>query len=99
MNDWWWQADKRASEYVRETLRGEEPVQFHWVQKLTRPHLIQFVVEIKDAIDRWAVSDDRTELLEIIDAWEATAAVDADPEMSAHLLRPIEETEYVDWHV
>ena len=89
--------DERTVRYARETLRGELPEALAWIHLLTRPNLIIFIVELRAALERYGVTGDESELLELVDAWEATAAIDADEELADHLRLPRGKKEYVDW--
>ena len=89
--------EERAVEHARDSLRGELPEELAWIACLSRPHLMQFAIELYSALARLNLSGDRTEVLELLDAWEATAELDADPEAAAEILRPREENDYVEW--
>jgi hypothetical protein len=89
--------ERTVIQYAQRTVRGELPEEFDWVRDLTSEHLIQFAVELKDALARMGVSGSNAEVIELLDAWEATAEIDADPDLAASLQRPREERNYVDW--
>ena len=89
--------EDRTVECAREVLRGKQPETVAWVAYLSRPHLVQFAVELSEAVRRWAVLDDSEAIGELLDRWQATAELDAAPEVAEQILRPREEKEYVDW--
>jgi hypothetical protein len=89
--------EERAVEYARETLRGETPPAVGWIEHLSRSHLVQFAVELSEAVREWGVTNDRGPLIELLASWEATAAIDADHEVAEALLKPREMKDYVDW--
>ncbi len=89
--------DERAVMGARKTLRGQFPSGFEWVQSLKPSHLIQFTTELTEAMGRMGITGDNSEVIELLDAWQATSELDADPEDAADLLRPREEKEYVGW--
>ena len=93
-----WKEDERAAvEYARQALRGEPPAPLAWTENLSRPHLIQFAVEVRDALARMGVTGGQSDVIELLDSWEAVAELDAAPDVAERILRPREQKQYRDW--
>lgn len=58
-----------------------------WIGLLSDENLREFQSELES----------HPELAEMLDAWEATAELDAAPEVAAHLLKPRSAKDYVTW--
>ena len=86
-----------AVQRALELVRGEVVEEFGWVSDLSRAHLMQFAIELYSALARLNVKRDSTEVLELLDSWEATAELDAAPEVAALIKAPHESKDYVDW--
>ena len=79
---------KRRIEDARSSLRGDTPKALEWIDRLTHAHQRQFAVELYSALARLNVSDDLSEVYELLEAWEATAEIDAAPDVAANLRKP-----------
>ena len=79
---------KRRIEDARASLRGATPKSLEWVDRLTPAHQRQFAVELYSALAHLNLSDDLTEVFDLLQAWEATAEIDAAPEVAAALRAP-----------
>ena len=88
---------ERTIQSARETLRGGVPPENAWIENLSREHLVQFAVELSEAVRVWAVTGDDNAIEALLDAWEATSEIDADSELTERLSRPRQEKEYIDW--
>ena len=66
---------------------NELPASLDFVRHLTPVHLRLFAVELSDAIKECALTEDFARLTELVEGWEATAEVDASPELQAELSR------------
>src|SRR5439155_11293761 len=72
-------------EDARTTLKGSAPKGFEWVERLSRVHQRQFAVELYSALATFNISEDPNELVNLLEAWEATAEMDVAPEVAAQM--------------
>lgn len=79
---------KKRIEDARSSLRGITPKSLEWIDRLTPAHQRQFAVELYSALARLNLTDDLDEVFEVLGDWEATAEVDAAPEVAAALRAP-----------
>ena len=82
--------DERTIEYARESLRGELAEELGWVEALSTAHVMQFAAELQEALAHAGITGDYSGILALLDSWEATAGVDADPETQEILNKPID---------
>jgi hypothetical protein len=87
-------AAQRKIEDVRATLTGAPPKGLEWIDRLTPVHQRQFAVELYSALARLNVSDDLSEIFDLLEQWEATAEIDAAPEVAAALKSPKQYREF-----
>ena len=80
--------DQRRLERASQSLHGKAPKGFEWIDNLTPVHQRQFAVELY----RIYKSE---ELAVLLDSWQATAELDAAPEVAAIIND--REKEYVEW--
>jgi hypothetical protein len=73
-----------ALRYFREE---EIPASIEWVAYLSPLNLRIFAVELADGLKQAMLSGDLTELVELLEDWEATAELDAAPEVLAEIQR------------
>lgn len=66
-------------------LRGATPVGFEWVDLLSPGHQRLFAVELYSALARANITDDMSEITDVLDAWESTAELESAPEVVAQL--------------
>lgn len=71
-----------ALEFFRQP---ELPAALEWVDALSPVHLRLFAVELSDAIKAFTLTNDLAPLVMLIEAWEATAELDADPDLVARI--------------
>ena len=76
----------RTIEKAHASLRGETPAGFEWADRLSAGHQRQFAAELYNALARLNLTLDPTELFELLEAWEATAEMDAVPEVREQVL-------------
>lgn len=77
------------------SLRGETPEAMGWLDRLTHAHQRQFAVELYAALSEMNLSSDPTRVIELLEAWEATAEIDAAPEVAEGLRRA--DKHYREW--
>jgi len=87
-------AAQRRIEDARSSLRGTPPKAFRWIERLSSTHQRQFAVELYSALARLNVSEDFKEVIDLLEAWEATAEIDAVPEVVEALKAP---KKYREW--
>ena len=63
------------------------PESLGWAQDLAPVHLRLFAVELSDALKGAMLTTDLSRLVNLVEDWEATAEVDASPEIQAELER------------
>jgi hypothetical protein len=85
---------RRRIDDARVSLRGSPPEQFAWIDRLTPAHQRQFAVELYSALARYNVTEEVDELLELLESWEATAELDAAPDVGRSLRGP---KQYREW--
>ena len=68
--------------------QSELPEAFGWVEFLSPVHLRLFAVEVSDALKEAMLTGDLTRFIAIVEDWEATAEMDASPEVWAEITRP-----------
>ena len=68
--------------------RPELPESLEWVSMLSPLNHRLFVVEFADAIKQATITGESRELEAMLESWEATAELDAAPEVIAEILRP-----------
>jgi hypothetical protein len=91
---------ERQVEDARVSLREAPPEHLQWVNNLSSLHQRLFAVEIHDAIATFLMRRDEESALcvmELLDSWEATAELDAAPEVGRKIKMAREEKQYVDW--
>ena len=67
------------------------PSTFDFHERLSPLHQRLFVVDLWQALSRFSIEGDEqaaNDLLEMVEGWEATADVDANPEVAETLARP-----------
>ena len=74
--------------------RDELPKELRWLEHLSPLHYRLCLVELKDAVSEACLTDDWSRVAELVEDWEATAAIDASPELAKALLS--EDVEYED---
>lgn len=73
---------------VRFFKRSEMSDAFGWVSLLSPVHQRLFAVELADALKQATITEDLGKLIELFEDWEATAELDADPEVLEEVRRP-----------
>lgn len=74
------------------------PTGFEWVEKLSSLHYRLFIIELRDALANAVIrKEDGDTLAAVLEDWEATAEVDANPELAHKLKSPRSEKQYRDW--
>jgi hypothetical protein len=81
-------AAQRRIDDARSSLRGDPPKRLKWIDRLTHAHQRQFAVELYSALARLNVTEDMKEVFDLLEAWEATAEIDAAPEVADALRAP-----------
>lgn len=66
----------------------------HWVDDLSPSQLRLFAIEIADALRDATRASDYTEVVTVLEGWEATAEVMSSPEIVAALERPVDLKAY-----
>ena len=64
------------------------PESLCWISDLSPVNGRLFIVELSDALKASVISGDLSDLLELLDAWEATASLDATPGVLEEVQRP-----------
>lgn len=89
-----------APDRYRESARvfftsDETPDVLAWVEHLSPRHFRQFVVELHQALSTVLIDPSKIDdLIHLIEDWEATAGIDADPELAKRLKTPREQKHY-----
>lgn len=78
------------SEAVGFFRHSEVPESWAWVDDLSPLHLRLFAVELADAVKAATISGESTELVQLVREWQATAELDAAPEVVEEVRRPKE---------
>ena len=74
------------------------PKGFEWVEMLTPLNYRLFVIDLYEALAKIAIHDESADtLVQMLEDWKATAEVDTNPELVAHLRTPRDEKTYHDW--
>jgi hypothetical protein len=81
-------AAQRRIEDARSSLRGAPPRGFEWVDRLSHAHQRQFAIELYSALARLNVTEDISEVIDVLEAWEATVEMDDAPEVAEELRKP-----------
>lgn len=68
--------------------QADLPEALEWVDALSPVHLRLFVVELADAIKASTLTNELTGLVTLIESWEATAELDASPEVVERINAP-----------
>lgn len=64
------------------------PKGWDWVDALTPVHQRLFAVELADAIKDATIAGEARGIVELLDDWQATAELDASPDVLAEVHRP-----------
>lgn len=91
---------ERQAEDARVSLREEPPESLRWVNYLTPLHQRLFALEMSSAVSDYLMLKDTesaVRLVELLESWEATAELDANPDVAARIKASRETKEYVDW--
>lgn len=70
--------------------RSEVPDALQWINLLSPVHLRLFAVQLADGLRDVTLRGDLQHLAELVEDWEATAHMDASPELWAEIRRPKE---------
>ena len=81
-------AAQRRIEDARSSLRGAPPKGLEWVDRLSHTHQRQFAIELYSALARLNVTEDISEVIDLLESWEATAEMDVAPEVVEELQAP-----------
>jgi len=74
------------------------PKGFEWVEMLTPLNYRLFVIDLYGALAKVAIHEESADsIVQLLDDWKATAEVDTNPELVAHLRTPREKKTYRDW--
>jgi hypothetical protein len=75
------------------------PPELEWVANLSPLHFRLFVVELHEALSNSLIRKGNGERLrEVIEDWQATAEIDADPDLAKKLRKPRSEKSYREWN-
>jgi len=88
-------AKKKATRFFRtEGL----PKGFEWVEMLNPLNYRLFVIDLYEALAKVAIHEASADsIVELLDDWKATAEVDTNPQLVAHLRTSRDEKTYRDW--
>ena len=76
----------------------ETPEEFQWIERLSPLHSRLFAVDLHAALSNVLIhKDDGEALRRTLEDWQATADVDANPELAKKLRTPREKKKYVAW--
>lgn len=76
----------------------ETPEELAWIKCLSPLHLRLFVVDLHTALSNALIhKEDGEALVRVLEDWEATAEVDADPELAKKLKTPPAKKTYREW--
>jgi len=70
------------------------PSELAWIEKLSPLHYRKFIVELHDAAGGAFISNDWDVVAELLEDWEATAEIDANPKLARRLLSNAREKGY-----
>lgn len=85
------------SELSRSVQRRLKAQGVEWIDQLSHAHQRQFAVELYRAIAELTINYEPQKIIELLDSWQATAELDAAPEVAAIIHAAPETKEYVDW--
>ena len=68
--------------------KSELPARWGWIESLSPVHLRLFSVELADALKEATITGDVQRLSHLLDDWQATAELDAAPEVWASINEP-----------
>jgi len=91
---------ERTIESARISLRENPPEGFEWINKLRPVHQRQFALELAHALSKYFITKDadaREEVFALLESWEATAELDAAPEVAAQIMSARGNKQYIDW--
>lgn len=76
---------------IREKTRAlwrhdEPPDELRWILQLSPLHYRLFIAELHNAYSQASIDDDWDQVAELLEDWEATAALDAAPDFADELL-------------
>jgi len=77
--------------------RDELPAELKWIDSLSPRHQRLFYGELQFEWSRYCATRDEGRLVAFFEDWQATAAVDADPEHAAFLRSKKDGGDYDDW--
>jgi len=88
-------AKSRAARFFQ---TAKLPKGFEWVDDLSPVNYRLFIIDLYQALAKVAIHEATAEsVLELLDDWEATAEVDAEPELAAKLQTPRSNKNYREW--
>ena len=87
-------AAQRRIAGARSSLRGPPPKELRWIDRLMPAHQRQFAIELYSALARYNISEDMSEVFDLLEAWEATAELDAAQDVAEILRSP---KQYREW--
>lgn len=69
-----------------------------WINDLSRLHYNLFVVDLHTALSSALIHKDNGDaLIQVVEEWQATAEIDADPELAKKLKTPRSKKTYREW--
>lgn len=77
--------------------KDDIPEEFAWINKLSPLHLRIFLVEFADACKNACLRGEWDAVMEVLEDWEATAQLDANPKLAQKLMAPPEKKDYEFW--
>jgi hypothetical protein len=77
--------------------QNDLPSELTWIKDLSPLNQRLFFAEFQSMWGRYCATHDEGALEEFLEDWKATAEVDHDPELSAYLLAPRDESEFEEW--
>jgi len=80
-------------------FRAEDlPKGFEWVRMLTPLNYRLFIIDLYEALAKVAIHEGSPDsIIQLLDDWKATAEVDTNPELVAHLRTPRDKKTYREW--
>ena len=76
----------------------ETPEELAWIECLSSLHFRLFVVDLHTALSKVLVyNEDGEALVRVLEGWQATAEVDADPDLAKKLKTPRSRKSYREW--
>ncbi len=70
------------------------PPEFAWITRLSSLHYRIFIAELHDATSHACITDDWDRVERLLEDWEATAQLDANPDLAEYLLSEPKEKGY-----